>query len=259
MPPRAAAYLEIAAMRERVFMAMLERTNDVQKAIDNAYSAMCFIEDGNANMASGEQERTRTSKPGEEPVDEPWAPGNAEKAPAGNAESADHAPGSASEVHHEATAGVGAQSGAPTAEAADYIKIGHTAYSPDQIDRFKSLWANPNSTGDQISKCLDVTFMTAVKVARRLGLGERGKKRAHHVAEASTGAGKADIISLDTAIDWYEAQGDGHPVLPSEKYPGNYELEGKGAALTRNALVAEINAMRLRKGLVAFTINLNGV
>ncbi|HYF33735.1 MAG TPA: hypothetical protein VD994_00485, partial [Prosthecobacter sp.] len=47
-PSRAAAYLQVIAARERVFMAMFERVGDVKKAVDHAYIAMKFIEEGDA-------------------------------------------------------------------------------------------------------------------------------------------------------------------------------------------------------------------
>lgn len=224
MPPRAAAYLEIASMRERIFTMMFERTGNAQKAVDEAYVAMCFIEEGDASMAeearANDPEAARDSVPESEPSRRVRAP-------------------MAVEI------------------SADGIKLGHNHYSKEQIEALKGLWASENSTVDQIEKCLGVSWMTAKSVAHRLNLGQRGKRPNHR-----GGAGAVDntgAINLDDAIDWFESRVDGRPVIPSEKYLGSFELgEGSGAVVTRNALVAEINALRRREGLEAFTIRLNG-
>jgi len=264
MPPKVAAYLDIARMRERVFMVMFERYGEEGRALEATHRVCLFIEEGELDHIKS----TRTSQPGALPVDEASAPGNAGKAPADSgaeSERVDQELSPAAEVQSQpAQAGAEGQSGS-SAEA--LVAVKNRTFRPDQVEAFRKLWLSGESTR-ACAEALNVPFGSAYYYAEALGLPtKRGKTNLGRPATKPTPRALptipkgAIVVTLDGAIDWYESQDEGRPVVPSQKYQGSFELGDSQDApvITRNALVAEINALRRRKGEEPFTITTNGV
>lgn len=229
MPARAAAYLDVAHMRERIFVMMFERYGDTKKALEASHKACLFIEEGEVDddtvavkdvpdLSDSDLEALQAGVEGDPPSVDAATPEDG--------------------------------------DVAELVQIGRKFYTREQIAKFEEMWRDQNIPVSQMVDLLNVSAVTVYNIASRLNLGSRGQK----IVAARPSLASFATVSLEDALDWYEAQSEGKAIIPSKKYPGSYAIGDEeettdSAIVTRNALIGEINALRKRKGENPFNIN----